>query len=78
MGIGIIFGIGTGYLMRIFYVFNEQDFYKDEVYFEGISDEIQIGDSSKTKITDSIEYLQTAKKGSISHMLTLPSLKTIR
>lgn len=40
MGIGIGFGLITGYLMRIFYVFDPQEFYKDDVYFEMITDEI--------------------------------------
>lgn len=34
MGIAIVFAILAGFLMRIVYVFNPNEFYQDHVYFE--------------------------------------------
>jgi len=36
MGIGIAFGILAGFLMRLVYVFNPSEFFKDNIYFEGV------------------------------------------
>ena len=39
MGLGIAFGVAAGFFMRILYAFSPADFFKDNVYFEGVPDQ---------------------------------------
>lgn len=36
MGMGITFGFIAGMLMRLVYSFEAKEFYRDDIYFEGV------------------------------------------
>lgn len=40
MGIGIGFGLVAGLLMKLFYVFDPEEFYQDNIFFDGLMDDI--------------------------------------
>lgn len=52
MGIGIGFGILTGFLIKLVYQFNPSEFFEDHVYFEGVPE--SEGGHNKVSLNDTL------------------------